>query len=87
LQYEGLSDLHLQFSEPIERFTQNYVDLRGIKLLNYNPLITNITYDQTLQRGVIQMRESISNDRLMLFVADLDVQLDGQLDALEMLEM
>lgn len=64
-----IDQLHVQFSEPVEGFTQNNIDLRGINVPNYNPLITSVSYDAANNRGMIQLSAPIGRDRLRLSVS------------------
>lgn len=72
-----INRLYVQFSEPVEGFTQNNVDLRGVNVPNYNPLITSVTYDSVNHRGTIQLSTPIGRDRLRLSVSPAVTDLAG----------
>ncbi len=73
----GINRLYVQFSEPVEGFTANNVDLRGVRVPDYNPLITEVTYDSANHRGIIELNGPIGRDRLRLSVSSAVTDLAG----------
>lgn len=66
----GLVDrLYVQFNEPVEGFAQSNIDLRGVNVPDYNPLISNVSFDPASFLGTIQLSESIGRDRIRLSVS------------------